>query len=136
MILKLLFLRITYSDFHKFFCILNYFSIKALDNNIIKTVIEIIWDTTVQTMYRNRLGTRLEAEDITDEDDTEISWLKIKLHIKSAANKTLGYRKVNKNAEPQKNSWFNPEVKRLVRGKKGGIPKASKRWKPGKPVDI
>lgn len=61
---------------------------------------------------------RLEAEGITEEDDIEKRRQKIKQHIKSAANEALGYRKINRNAGPKKNPWFNPEVKRLTREKR------------------
>lgn len=83
-----------------------------------KLNIELMEDSIIKSLYRNRLRQKLDEEERIEEDDVETSWTKLKKHLKEAAKEVLGSRKTNRNATPQKNMWFKPEVGELVREKK------------------
>jgi hypothetical protein len=64
---------------------------------------------STEDLYRRRLQLKLEQNRITETDDVELSWSKVKENIIEAAKEALGQRQVNVNRESKtcQTPWFH-----------------------------
>ena len=60
----------------------------------------------------------MASNPITEDEDIESSWNKIKTNIIESAKEALGTRKVNINGQRNNKPWFTEEVKTLSKEKK------------------
>ncbi|XP_044766150.1 craniofacial development protein 2-like [Coccinella septempunctata] len=77
-----------------------------------KIKVESLQDESTRNLYKSRLENEIDKNPVTEEEDIEDSWRKIKNNIIKAAREALGERKVNGTSRRVKNTpWFCEEVK-------------------------
>lgn len=86
--------------------------------NIEKFNIEALNNDSTKLLYKNRLEGKMASNPITEDEDIESSWNKIKTNIIESAKEALGTRKVNINGQRNNKPWFTEEVKTLSKEKK------------------
>lgn len=55
-----------------------------------KINVESLWDPTIKELYKKRLQERIETNPITERDDINLAWGKMKHNIIPAAHEALG----------------------------------------------
>lgn len=73
--------------------------------------VEALWDESTKSLYQQRLATKISADPISDGDDLEYCWEKLKNQINEAAKEALGTRKIKPKRGPSKTPWFRNEIK-------------------------
>lgn len=81
--------------------------------------IESFTDESTQQLYKNRLKYKIQCNNISEEDNVDMAWQKLKTNILEATTEAIGKRVVNvTNAKRNIKPWFCDEVKKLAADKR------------------
>ncbi|XP_044749780.1 uncharacterized protein LOC123310377 [Coccinella septempunctata] len=90
---------------------------KKVANYITKFNVESLKDESTRYLYQCRLCEKINQNPITDCDNVEAAWEKLKNNIKTSAKEAIGERTIDTNRK-NNNPWFTPEIKELAKEKK------------------
>lgn len=77
-----------------------------------KVRVEGLQDESTQNLYKTRLENEINDNSVTEEENVEDSWRKIKNNIIKAAREALGERKINRSSRKTKHTpWFCEEIR-------------------------
>ncbi|XP_065160319.1 craniofacial development protein 2-like [Atheta coriaria] len=84
-----------------------------------KIKVEGLSDETTRNLYLNRLEQKILNNSITDEDDVDKAWDKLKTNVTQAAEEALGSKEVKPyNPFGKRTPWFTDEIKQKCKEKR------------------
>lgn len=86
-------------------------------NYVTKFNVESLRDDSTRYLYQGRLSEKIVENPITERDNVEAAWKKLKNNIKDSAKEAIGERTVDTNRK-NNNPWFTPKIKELARKKR------------------
>lgn len=90
---------------------------KKKPNYVSKFNVESLKQESTKDLYARRLKEKIALNKITEEDDIETAWKRIKENITNSATEAIGLRTTDTN-KPKNKPWFTQEIKDLAREKR------------------